>query len=191
MTYEEYLCAPDIDEHTEWVDGEVIPMMSVSDAHARLTAYLVRLLGNYLEDRGLGEVFTEPFNMKLEPDLPGRSPDVLVVLTPNRGRVEAQFLNGPADLVIEIISPGTESVDRGAQFLEYEAGGVPEYWILDPHRENAEFLVRNDKGRLHAASLGPDGRYRSSAIPGLVVDVEWFWNRPPLRQIASQLEQHR
>jgi Uma2 family endonuclease len=191
MTYEEYLCAPGIDEHTEWVDGEVIPMMSVSRAHAELKMFVVEMLLAYLREHPVGRLYDEPFQMKLPGTRPGRSPDVMFVALESQERVRDLFLDGPADLVIEIISPGTESVDRGDKFLEYEAAGVPEYWILDPHREHAEFFVRDEKGAFRGGAVTPDGRYRSTSIPGLAVNVDWFWTRPPLRQIASQLEQHR
>ncbi|MEP7216940.1 MAG: hypothetical protein ABI782_11865, partial [Anaerolineaceae bacterium] len=65
MTYEEYLNAPEIPEHTEWVNGRVVPMMSVSKKHAQLTSYLITLFTMYTESRELGAVFADPFNMKL------------------------------------------------------------------------------------------------------------------------------
>ncbi|MGE5596971.1 MAG: hypothetical protein ACM3S1_13185 [Hyphomicrobiales bacterium] len=63
MTYEEYL-ASDAPEHSEWVNGEVVSTADVSDRHARLVTWLLRLLGTYAEERGLGTVLQEPFNMK-------------------------------------------------------------------------------------------------------------------------------
>ena len=44
MTYEEYLNTPEIPEHTEWVNGRVVQMMSVSKKHTLLTSYLIRCL---------------------------------------------------------------------------------------------------------------------------------------------------
>lgn len=35
-------------------------------------------------------------------------------------------------LVVEVISPGSESVDRGKKPGRYAEQGVPEYWLVDP-----------------------------------------------------------
>jgi Uma2 family endonuclease len=177
MTYEEYLCAQDIDEHTEWVDGEVIPMLSVSRAHAELQVFLLELLLPYLRTSPIGRVYVEPFQMKVAPDSPGRSPDIMFVRTEHLGHVQDLFLDGPADLVIEITSPGTESVDRGDKFLECEKGGVSEYWILDPAREIAEFYVRDDSGLYRSGFAATEGTFHSTVLDGFSIHTEWLWSR--------------
>ena len=185
MEYEEYLHA-DLPERTEWVDGEVVPMMAVSEAHARLVGWLARLLGGYVEARDLGELFLEPFQMKTGPDLPGRAPDIIFLRREHVGRVRKLYLDGPADVVIEVVSPGSEDVDRGAKFYEYERGGVPEYWLLDPERETAEFFVRDEKGVFRAVPLD-NGVYRSRNIEGLELPVDWLWQRPPVLRALREL----
>jgi Uma2 family endonuclease len=187
MSYEEYLDDLGIPEATEWVDGEVVEMMSVSPEHARLVAYLFRLLGSFLEARPLGEVFGEPFNMKTGPSLPGRSPDLLVILNDHAARVTEKNLAGPADIVIEVISPGTEATDRGSKFLEYEAGGVNEYWILDPHRLIADFYLRGSDGLFHEGERVADGAFASTVLPGLRVHPDWLWSRRPVRHVMREL----
>jgi Uma2 family endonuclease len=186
-TYEEYLRDPEIDEHTEWVDGEVIQMMSVSRAHADLQSYLMRLLGIYVESMEAGKVYAEPFNMKTGPTLAGRAPDVIVVLTANLERVQDQYLKGPADLVVEIISPGTESVDRGDKFLEYERGGVREYWILDPHREIADFYVRDESGIFRTPELSGPSVFGSTVLPGFRLPIDALWSLPPVPQVLRDM----
>ena len=186
MTYEEYLNAPEIPEHTEWVNGRVIPMMSVSKKHAQLTVYLTRLIGNYTEALQLGAVFVDPFNMKLGGSLAGRAPDLMFVRSDRLELVRDQFLDGPADLVIEVISPGTERIDRRDKFAEYQQGGVPEYWILDPQTEVADFYVRDQAGLFQRAET-PDGRFSSTVIAGLRIKVEWLWGRPRIDKVLLEL----
>lgn len=187
MTYEEYLNAPEIAEHTEWVNGRVVPMMSVSKKHAQLTVYLTRLIGNYSEALELGAVFADPFNMKLGSGMTGRAPDVMFVQRDRLALVGEQFLDGPADLVIEVISrPGTERIDRVEKFAEYQQGGVREYWILDPHHEVAEFFVLDDKGRYHSVATA-DGVFASTVVEGITLRVEWFWTRPRIDKILLEL----
>jgi Uma2 family endonuclease len=187
MTYEQYLRDPEIDEHTEWVDGEAIPMMSVSRAHSILQGYLYRLLGDFIEANGLGEIHQDPFNMKTGPSLPGRAPDILFVTSPNLDRLRDQCLEGPADLVVEIISPGTESIDRGDKFLEYEQGGVREYWILDPHREIADFYVRDDSGVFRTPEPATPGEFASTVLPGFRLPIDALWSLPPVPRVLRDM----
>lgn len=187
MTYEEFLVSPDVPEHSEWVNGEVIKMMTVSDLHARTVAWLASILGPYVRHRGLGELLLEPFNMKCNAELPGRAPDLMVVLEAHRHRVARLHLDGPADVVIDVISPGTESTDRGEKFYEYEAGGVTEYWMIDPQRETVDFLVRSADGYFRPVSPF-DGVYTSPQLPGLALAIDWLWELPdPFDTLATLL----
>ncbi len=186
MTYEEYLNAPEIPEHTEWVNGRVVPMMSVSRKHTELANYLQSVLKVYAESRELGRVVWEPFNMKLGGSLAGRSPDVLFVRTERLGLFRDQFLDGAADLVVEVISPGTERIDRREKFAEYQVGGVPEYWILDPHHEVAEFYLLDAAG-VYQGVATPDGEFTSTVVDGLKVRIEWFWTLPRIDKVLLEL----
>jgi Uma2 family endonuclease len=188
MTYEEFLDWLEDGVHAEWVNGEVVMMAPVGRAHVQLHLFLLRLMGEYLEHRPLGELSFDPFNMKTGPSLPGRAPDILFVAKKNLRRLKATHLRGPADLVIEIISPGTAAIDRGKKFYEYEEGGVGEYWILDPFRKRAEFYQRDASGTFDMIAPDEQGVYTSRAIKGLWVDVRWFWRSPfpTLRSIRKQ-----
>jgi Uma2 family endonuclease len=187
MTYEEYLRDPEIDEQTEWVDGEARAMAGVDRAHSTLQGYLMSLLGLYIETKRLGELLARPFNMKTGPSLPGRAPDILIVGTANLDRVRDQYLDGPADLVVEIISPGTESVDRGDKFLEYEQGGVREYWILDPHRQIADFYVLDESGVFRTPEPETPGEFESTVLPGFRLPIDALWSLPPVPQVLRDM----
>ncbi len=126
--------------------------------------------------------------MKTGPDLPGRAPDVFFVANANLERVKRLKLEGAADLVVEIISPGSRATDRGDKFYEYEQGGVPEYWLLDPERQQAEFYLRGNDGIYRLTALGSDGIYRSQVLSGLWLRVEWLWQPlpPPIMDVLRE-----
>jgi Uma2 family endonuclease len=184
MTYEEYLSASAIPEHTEWVDGKVVEMMAVSRRHAELQVYLIELLQAYLRRHPLGRLYLEPFQMKPTAELPGRAPDIMFVARGSYDRVHDQYLEGPADVVVEIVSPGSEAVDRGDKFYEYEAGGVAEYWLIDPIREVADFYLRDERGIFRAAA---QGRFESTVLPGFALESDWLWEPKPVGEVLSLL----
>jgi Uma2 family endonuclease len=185
MTYEEFLLWPGDNHHVEWVNGRIVFMSPVTEPHENIRGFLYSLIKLFVEVRHLGQVYSEPFQMKTGPDLPGRAPDVFFVANENLGRVKRLNLEGPADLVVEIISPGSRATDRGDKFYEYEQGGVPEYWLLDPERQQAEFYLRGDDGIYRLVLLGSDGIYRSRVLAGLWLKVEWFWQPlpPPIMDV--------
>src|SRR5579871_4216018 len=140
LTYEEFLDWCDEDTWAEWVDGKVQLMAPISEGHADLSGWLAAVLRFWVEARGLGLVLGAPFQMRLpDPMRRGREPDLLLVREENRGRLRGTYLDGPADLVVEIISPESIARDRGDKFVEYEQGKVLEYWLVDPERQQAEF----------------------------------------------------
>lgn len=175
MAYREFLERYDNGEHLEWVDGEVIEMPPIGQDHDRLDQFLLRLLGEFLDYHPLGELRHDPFNMKTGPSLPGRAPDILFVARKNLKRLKKTYLQGPADLAIEIISPGSRAIDRGDKYYEYEQGGVGEYWLLDPQRKRAEFYQRDKAGLYLAVPPDEDNVYRSKAITGLWLKPAWLW----------------
>jgi Uma2 family endonuclease len=188
MSYEEFLARTDEDAHLEWVEGGVLEMPPVSDDHADVNGFLLALLRFYAEARNLGVVRADPFQMKTGPDLPGRAPDLMFVATENVPRLQTTFLDGPADLVVEIISPESRTRDRGDKFDEYEQGGVREYWLIDTPRERAEFYQRDDNGVFRPVPPNAEGVYHSAVLPGLWLRVEWLWQRPlpPLLRVLRE-----
>ena len=171
-----------------------------SQRHQLLVGFLEKVLGMFVEQQHLGLVLSAPFQMKMKQ---GREPDLLFVAQEHLDRLKETYLDGPADLVVEIISPESLARDRGAKFVEYEAGGVPEYWLLDPLRGWAEFYRLGEDGRYRAAFAGAKGTYHTKALPGCWLRVEWLWQEPlpdvarvtweiigveKLRQLLAELE---
>jgi Uma2 family endonuclease len=177
MTYEEFLAWADEDTLAEWVDGEVVMYSPASDRHQDIARFLTAVLSVFVETRDLGVIRPAPFQIKSGPDLPGREPDLLFVAVDHLDRLKETHLDGPADLVVEIVSPESAGRDRGDKFYEYARGGVAEYWLIDPEMEWAEFY-QLEKGRYRVAFVGREGRYEALVLPGFWLWVEWLWQEP-------------
>jgi Uma2 family endonuclease len=91
--------------------------------------------------------------------------------------LKKNHLEGPADLVVEIVSPGSGAIDRGDKYYEYEKGGVKEYWLLDPRRQEAEFYQRGRDGVYQLMPIDK-GVFRGAVLKGLWLQVAWLWQKP-------------
>ena len=66
--------------------------------------------------------------MKTGRSLPGREPDIIYVTREHLDRIKHVYLEGPADLVVEIVSPESAPETAG----QVNRGGVREYWCWIP-----------------------------------------------------------
>jgi len=189
MTYEEFLKWCDEDTWAEWVDGEVIVLTPAPRRHQQLVAFLMRVLGAFVEQQGLGVVLSAPFQMKTGPELPGREPDILFIAEDHLGRLKETHLEGPADLVIEITSPESLLRDRGEKFAEYELGGVREYWLIDPEEQRVDLYVLGPEGRYERQRADERGIFRSQALQGFSLKAGWLWQEPlpPVPEVLREL----
>ena len=186
MTYDEFLAWAGEDTLAEWVDGEVVMCSPASKQHQRISDFLISVMKAFVEQQGLGMVLSAPFQMKLTRS--GREPDLLFVSQEHLARLGETYLDGPADLVVEIISPESVGRDRGTKFYEYEEAGIPEYWLIDPLREQAEFYCLDEQGHYSLVSPDAEGIHRSETLPGFWLRVDWLWQPPPVLDALRALE---
>ncbi len=162
---------------------------AASARHQDISDFITSLLRAYVELHGLGKVFIAPFQTKLGQDLPGREPDLLFVASENLDRMKLTYLDGPADVAVEVISPDSINRDRGEKFVEYESAGVSEYWLIDPLREQADFYRLGADKRYHPVLPDEDGIYRSEVVKGFWLRVSWLWQEPmpPILEVWKEL----
>ena len=190
ISYEDFLAWCDEDTRAEWVDGEIILVSPASNRHQDLSDFLVSVLRIYTEAKRIGVIRSAPFQMKLGEDLPGREPDMLFVSNDNLHRLQNTYLDGPADMVVEITSEESIGRDRGDKFVEYEAAGVSEYWLIDPIRQQAEFYRTGSDNRYHLILPDAEGIYHSESITGFWLRVSWLWKEtlPPVLEVCRELD---
>lgn len=187
VTFEEYLAQSSDTRICEWVDGQVITMPGASFEHQTLDKFLLTIMNLYVESKDLGIVLSSPFTMKLEAQRRGREPDILFVGKQRLHLFKKTYLDGAADLAVEIISPESVGRDRGEKFVEYEAAGIREYWLIDPERRQAEFYRINSEGFYQLIST-PEGVFRSEVLPEFFLRVEWFWRESlPTIEVLKEL----
>lgn len=134
VTVEEFARIPDDDHRYELVEGRVVRTSPPGSRHAVLATRIARLLDQHVEALGLGVVMTSGgFHLASRPDTV-REPDVAFVRAeriPASG-VPDGFWPGPADLAVEIRSPGDRHSEIAAKVTEYLGRGVRLVWVVDP-----------------------------------------------------------
>ena len=98
-------------------------------------------LATYLRNRPLGRLFVAPFDVVLS-DLDVVEPDLVYIAKEHNARVTDQNVRGTADLVVEIVSPGTRRTDEVVKRKLYERFGVAEYWVVDPELDAIKIYRR-------------------------------------------------
>ncbi len=186
MTYDEFLAWAGEDTLAEWVQGDVVLTSPASVQYQRIVRFLDTLLWFYSQMYALGEVIQAPFQMRLARS--GREPDVIFVAQEHLGRLHESYLDGPADLVIEVVSPESAGRDRGDKFYEYEEAGIREYWLIDPGRKEAEYYRSGETGHYILAAGGSTGVYHSLVLPGFWLKTEWLWAEEPPSPLEALAE---
>jgi Uma2 family endonuclease len=189
MTEEEFVdwCREHV--RAEWVDGKVILMSPASARHEQLLIWLGAVLQTYVETHDAGRVYGSELTMRMAKRRRSRRlPDIKFVATPHLDRVQKSHIEGPADLVIEIVSRDSVARDWREKFSEYAQAGVPEYWIVDPLSQQLEALQLGPRGR-YRKIRAVEGRVRSMVLPGFWLKPEWLWQDrlPNVLQVAREL----
>jgi Uma2 family endonuclease len=181
MSYEDWLAWDYESGLTEWVDGDVNIYMSATAEHQRIVEFLDRLLGLFVRLFHLGIIKTAPYPMCARAGGNAREPDLIFVATQHLAQLTSTELNGPADLVIEVISEDSVTRDRDKKFYEYQVAGIREYWLVDsrPQRERADFYVLDAQARYQPCPLLADGTFHSTVLQNFWLRVDWLWLDDP------------
>lgn len=147
MSLEEYLdYEGDTDTRYELEDGELLIMPPESDLNLRIASFLF----SYFVQQGISfyrlRIGTEIVVTGKRATV--RLPDLIVLTealaltleSANRSTVMIDM--PPPQLVVEVVSPGKKNADRDYRYKrsQYQARGIPEYWIVDPIQQQITVL---------------------------------------------------
>ncbi|MBI5495258.1 MAG: Uma2 family endonuclease [Deltaproteobacteria bacterium] len=170
--YEDLATFPEDGKRREILDGDLIVNPAPILKHQQVLQNLNRILDAHMQRTGAGNLFFAPVDVRLGDNV--FEPDLLVVLKDSRARLTRAFIEGPPDLVVEILSPSTEEWDRGRKSAAYARGGVREYWILDPERRQLEQFTLQEGALVRVGLFGAD-TLTTALLPGLQVDLSRVW----------------
>lgn len=169
FTLRDYLATPE-DTRYELIEGELLVTPSPTPQHQRIVGELFAILREFVRQQGLGEVFVAPLDVVLS-EYDVLQPDVLFVSN-ERASIVTDRVRGAPDLVVEVLSPGTEERDRVLKRTIYARYGVREYWLVDPQQESVEVLALEPEGFVLSAIYHASEVLRSPVLEGLALAIE-------------------
>ena len=175
LTYEDYVGLPDDGRRYEILDGELEVSPAPAPRHQGVSRNLLVMLHTHVQERELGQVYQAPIDVILARTTIAQ-PDLVYVARGRESIITERAIEGPPDLVIEILSSWSVSRDRGKKAMLYAPFGIPHYWVLDPRARLLDLYEVGERGkyRLVARHEGA-ARLRPSLFPGLEIDLGRVW----------------
>jgi Uma2 family endonuclease len=156
-----------------WIDGViwVDTHMDELDFHNAVKTEFVRVLSSIVKTDRLGYLYSDRArlvhpraNLSVEPDAiyftkgSLESERVRRISAADSGTRE---IEGAADMVLEIVSAGSEKKDTVTLREKYWAAGITEYWLVDVRKDSLRFEILRRGPRGFVTTRKVDGWLRS------------------------------
>jgi Uma2 family endonuclease len=171
LTYEEYAELPNDGKRYEIIDGDLYVNPAPVPKHQKVSRRLQLCLMLQLEEKGLGEVFNAPIDVVLDKHTIVQ-PDLIFI---RKDRLEelvgSKYIQGPPDLVVEILSPSSRRSDVLLKSRTYASFGVHSYWIADPDIDRLELFTLDNAGYMLQQQANAPDIVEPKDFSGLRVDL--------------------
>lgn len=184
-TVEDYQHLDD-DERYEILRGQLVMVPAPTASHQRAITVLGAIITTYVMSEELGVCFDAPFDVYLGEDTVVQ-PDFTFISSERRTEVlEERGAVAAPDLVVEVLSPGTMSRDRGVKRAIYADAGVPWLLLVDPAELTVEVYRRNDDGQyVWTDTASETDVLEIDLFPELSIDLAEIWPPERLEELAA------
>lgn len=167
---------PDNGNHYEIIAGDLFVSRAPHRRHQKVADKICAPLNQWSEKTGIGEattatgiIFTEADNVI--PDVVWISHEKLASAEDDQGHL----ITAP-ELVVEVLSPSNEVVDRQHKLKLYSAQGVQEYWIADRLRQQIEVYRRLGADLKLVTTLLASDTLSSPMLPNFTCSVQQLFS---------------
>jgi len=136
--------------------------------HAKAVQAILKQLGRFEDAGGQIDAYAET-DLSIS-DFAVLRPDVCVYARPAPAVLPERLTETP-DLIVEIISPGTEAFDLITKKDEYERRGVKEYWVIDPKDARVRAWHRDRDRLIESPVEAGCASLPSRAVAGFSLDI--------------------
>jgi Uma2 family endonuclease len=167
LTIADLEALPDDDGNRyELIEGELFVSCAPGLTHQIVSDNIVHLIRGYLERNPIG-IVVSTIGLILS-DYNGVIPDIVFFSHENYKRIVSnERLCGAPELIIEILSAGSENIrrDRIAKYELYGKYGVKEYWMIDRDQQTVEVYRLKGKSLELASKLRDFDRLTTPILP--------------------------
>jgi Uma2 family endonuclease len=168
--------APDDGKRYEVIDGDLYVTTAPDLDHQEPVMALGGYIWTYLREHPIGWVYSSPVGLILD-DKNGIQPDLVYVSKERSHILTRRGIRGTPDLIVEVLSPGTEDRDRGIKMRRFALAGVPHYWIVAPETRTLEaYRLRERERRYRRTGAYAAGEvFRPELFPGMEIAIADLW----------------
>lgn len=156
-------------DRAEFINGEIKIRSYVSEREDNALMLLLSLVESFVTKHCLGVLGSETTLISLTRN--DYQPDICFFDRSKAIHFTAEQAKFPApDFIVEILSSGTEQIDKKIKFIDYAAHGVREYWIVDSLEEAIEQYILRD-GRYQPLVKSNCGEIESLVITDFMIPI--------------------
>ncbi len=175
LTYDDYAAIPSDGRRYEIIDGDLFVTPAPRPRHQKVIGNLHGILFAYLKEHPIGDLYLAPIDLILSPTNVAQ-PDMLFLSAKKRSLVSERGIEGPPDLIVEVLSPTTEKTDRNVKSRLYGRFGVTHYWLIDPEAKQLEmFRYSGKRYRVIPPVKGATHASLEDLFPNLVFNLADLW----------------
>lgn len=172
ITFDDWIANYPEDKVTELINGELVSFPFPDDRHQGVLTELGFQFVTVTKSPVQAEVWFG-LNVRLSA-YDGPIPELVVYTGEAGGTLTEYGIDGPPDLVVEILDEWSRKNDLIDKSVLYAKSGIPEYWIVDP--EEQVLIVCSLASETYSQSLYREGIVHCSALDGAAINVSSIWN---------------
>ncbi len=173
-TYEEFLeLTKDSEKRYEYIDGEIYLLSSPKTAHQVILTELFVVFHKWFQGKQCTPMVA-PYDITLKRNSKNINivqPDIMIICDLEEKLGEDDYYMGVPDLVVEIVSKSTQSLDLINKLDLYMTCGVREYWIVNPINKMVTVYQFKDKNISKHFTFRESEDAESYIFPGLRVKL--------------------
>ena len=169
FTCHDYLHLPDDGKRYQIIAGELFMVPASTPYHQKVSISIERMLYDYAREHG-GEVLDAPCDVVLS-DVDVVQPDIIYISPERLSIIKEKNIQGAPDLVVEILSPYSDKIDRISKTRLYARFEIREYWIVDPDKKEITVLQLAAGTYKKLGMFGIKDTFESRLLKGLTIRI--------------------
>ncbi|HEX3869573.1 MAG TPA: Uma2 family endonuclease [Pirellulales bacterium] len=170
-TVADYFSMAEGPPYYQLVDGELHMSPSPNRYHQDIVRNITVPLAQHVETVGAGKLYFAPSDVVF-----GKNhvlnPDIYFFSVERTGMLTVQGAEGAPDLVVEVLSPGTEKLDLGRKREIYADNGVQEFWAVSPTAMTVKIFRFQQSKTKPVAVLRKDDTITTPLLPGFALTID-------------------